>query len=65
MALELGISLAILAIWALVVFVLVVAPIWLLVAGLRSVRTGRGGLIRIAISAIWLLVSAFAPFVRR
>ncbi len=60
MALELGISLAILAIWALVGFVLVVAPIWLLVAGLRSVRAKRGERIRIAISAIWLLFSAFA-----
>ena len=60
MALELGISLAILAIWALVGFVLVVAPIWLLVAGLQRVRAKRGGRIRIAISAIWLLFSAFA-----
>lgn len=60
MALELGISLAILAIWALVGFVLVVAPIWLLVTGLRSVRAKRGERIRIAISAIWLLFSAFA-----
>ena len=60
MALELGISLAIFAIWALAFFLLFVAPIWLLVAGLRSVRAKRGGRIRIAISAIWLLVSAFA-----
>ncbi len=60
MALELGISLAIIAIWALVGFVLVVAPIWLLVAGLQRVRAKRGGRIRIAISAIWLLFSAFA-----
>ena len=57
MALHLGLYLAI---WALVGFVLVVAPIWLLVAGLRSVRAKRGGRIRIAISAIWLLFSAFA-----
>ena len=57
MALQFGIYLAI---WALVVFVLFVAPIWLLVAGLRSVRAKRGGWIRIAISAIWLLFSAFA-----
>ena len=57
MALQLGIYLVI---WALVVFVLFVAPIWLLVAGLRRVRAKRGGRIRIAISAIWLLFSAFA-----
>ena len=57
MALHLGLYLAI---WALVGFVLVVAPIWLLVTGLRSVRAKRGGRIRIAISAIWLLFSAFA-----
>ena len=57
MALHLGLYLAI---WALVGFVLVVAPIWLLVAGLRSVRAKRGERIRIAISAIWLLFSAFA-----
>ena len=57
MALHLGLYLAI---WALVGFVLVVAPIWLLVAGLRSVRAKRGGRIRIAISTIWLLFSAFA-----
>ena len=49
-----------LAIWALFGFVLVVAPIWLLVAGLQRVRAKRGGRIRIAISAIWLLFSAFA-----
>ena len=57
MALHLGLYLAI---WALVGFVLVVAPIWLLVAGLQRVRAKRGGRIRIAISAIWLLFSAFA-----
>ena len=57
MALHLGLYLAI---WALVGFVLVVAPIWLLIAGLQRVRAKRGGRIRIAISAIWLLFSAFA-----
>ena len=57
MALHLGLYLAI---WALVGFVLVVAPIWLLVAGLQRVRAKRGGRISIAISAIWLLFSAFA-----
>ena len=57
MALQLGIYLVI---WALVVFALFVAPIWLLVAGLRRVRAKRGGRIRIAISTIWLLFSAFA-----
>ena len=57
MALQLGIYLVI---WALVVFVLFVAPIWLLVAGLRRVRAKRGGRIRVAISTIWLLFSAFA-----
>ncbi|MBR4613779.1 MAG: hypothetical protein IKO40_13820 [Kiritimatiellae bacterium] len=57
MALQLGIYLVI---WALVVFVLFVAPIWLLVAGVRSLRAKRGGRIRIAISAMGLLFSAFA-----
>ena len=57
MVLNLGLYLVI---WALVGFVLVVAPIWLLVAGIRSLRAKRAGRIRIAISAIWLLVSAFA-----
>ena len=57
MALHLGFSLVI---WALVLFVLCIAPIWLLVLGIGNLLAGRGGRIRIAISAICLLFSAFA-----